>query len=637
MCTRRRAVLPLVSLFAIPALALAAASARAGECPFPGAVDLDGRLARREAARATALFARSHPAAAGSAGSVVTAAGSQPPPLLRLPHASFVDDEILGKMEAEGIAHAPLSSDAEFLRRLTLDLTGRIPDASDVTAFLADPRADKRSRAIERLLASPELDDRWALFTADLLRSTAFSDSGRLGTNGRNAFQAWILASLRARKPWDQMARELIAGGGNNVTQNGATNFLVRNVQANGPIQDTYDNLAASTGGVFLGTGALFCTSCHDGAGHLDQINLWGAGVKRQEFWGMAAFYARTRLVRTGTPPGVSFTPIEAPNGEYRLDTTTGNKTPRQGWPTQPAGLTSVAPRFVFGGGAPAAGEGRRQALARLVTSDPLFARASANMIFKELFGVGIVDPPDAIDPARLDPASPPPAPWAVQPTHPRLLALLGDHFAASGYDLRALLRLLCSSSAYQLSSAYPGEWRDEYAPYLARHYVRRLGAEMLFDAVTKATGVPVNLNVGGGAAPVRWAVQLPDTVGEPRTRVIARFLDAFLRGDRDTEPRGYGGSITQALAAMNDPAVTARVKATIPGSTLQRALAGTPSDEEVVRRLYLATLSRPPSPPELETAAALLASPGPGATRASAAEDLQWALLNKLDFLFKY
>src|SRR6185369_9824139 len=155
---------------------------------------------------------------------------------------------------------------------------------------------------------------------------------------------------------------------------------------------------------------------------------------------------------------------------------------------------------------------------ARSVTADPQFARATVNYLWKELFTVGIVEPADSFDLLRQDPSSPPPDPWTIQPTHPRLLARLSEAFAGNGYDLRSLLRLVTTSSAYQLSSYYPGEWNDAWAPYLARHFARRLRAEEMVDAITKATNVPQVYPVNGYPTPVSWAGQLPD-VSEPSGR----------------------------------------------------------------------------------------------------------------------
>jgi hypothetical protein len=262
------------------------------------------------------------------------------------------------------------------------------------------------------------------------------------------------------------------------------------------------------------------------------------------------------------------------------------------------------------------------------------------NYVWRELFDLGLVEPADGFDLARLDPASPPPAPWSVQPTHPALLERLAVSFERSGYDLTALVRLLVSSNAYQLSSSYPGDWQPAYVPLFARHIPRRLRAEELHDSISTATLLPLPLHVYGASDPVPWASQLPDTlepVGKDASGVsyvVRDFLDAFGRGDRDLTPRRGEGSLLQALHLLNDPLVTFRVRSDVTGSLVWRLLAGVPFEQRV-DALYLATLSRFPSPEERLEGLRVLLDPGRG--EASALEDLQHALLNQLEFVFCY
>ena len=133
---------------------------------------------------------------------------------------------------------------------------------------------------------------------------------------------------------------------------------------------------------------------------------------------------------------------------DYRLNTTTGNRPARQ--PAAFGGRTNVAPVYLFSGRGPAAGENYRVALAREVTSDFQFARAAVNYLWKEFFGIGIVDPPDFFDPMRLDENNPPPAPWTLQPSHPALLRELAQDFISNGYNIKDLMRKLVNSQAYQ-------------------------------------------------------------------------------------------------------------------------------------------------------------------------------------------
>jgi hypothetical protein len=608
------------------------------DCAFvPSHADPDGKARRANVSRVTLAFVPSHPASA------VLPPGGQTGVTPRVRRVNYVDDEVFGALDAAKIVPAPLSSDAEFVRRVTLDLTGRIPDASTLTAFLADPSGDKRARMIDTLLASDAFVDRWTFYYDELFQNTAYASSGRLYPQGRNALHAYFQDAVRSRKPWDAMAREIIGATGVN-TAVGQANYVVRQIQSNGPVQDTYDNLAASTATNFLGMNAVFCTSCHNGAGHLDSINLWGSTIKRQDFWGMSAFYARATSPRSGTTSATYFYTVgERATGNYLLNTTTGNKTDRTSayYTTTPPGLTSLNPAYLKtplnpGGGAPANGEGFRQSLGRLVTSDPQFARAAVNYLWKELFNLGIVEPADAFDPMRQDAASPPPGSWTIQPTNPDLLTKLALDYAGHGYDLRYILGVMAKSSAYQLSSFYSGTWSETYTPYFARHFARRMTAEEVFDAITKATNMPAVIPVTGLSS-VAWAMQLPDVQEPGGGSVIGNFLNGFLRGDRDTDARSNEFSISQALLMLNDTTVTNRIKSTAPGSAVQKLVAANAPPSQIVTSLYVSTLSRNPSPAELAAGVELFSSPPNGESKAQVAEDLQFTLLNKLDFLYNY
>lgn len=608
----------------------------ASDCAFvPAHADRDGRARRARTSRVTEAFAAAHAAAGPS--SALTGV------VRHLRNVNYVDDEIFGAMRAASVAPATSSTDAEFLRRVTLDLTGRIPDASTAAAFLADLSGDKRGRMIDALLASDAFVDRWAFFYDELFQNTASASGGRLYTSGRNVWHAYFVDAVRSGKGWDEMAKELIAAAGD-TTASGAANFLARGIQSNGPPQDTLDNLAASTGAIFLGTKAIFCTSCHNGSGHLDSINLWGSTVRRQDFWGLSAFFARTTIRRQGSSPSNYYWTVgESQAGAYRLDTTTGNKTDRTGayYTTIPPGLTSIGPAYLKTpanpqGGAPANGESDRQALGRLVTTDPQFARAAVNYIWKELFKLGIVEPADSFDLLRQDPSNPPPGAWTIQPTHPALLAKLAQDYAGHGFDLRHILSVMTKSNAYQLSSFYDGTWSEAATPLFARHFARRMTAEEVYDAITKAAGVAASLPVTGSGN-VAWAMELPDVL-EPGARSVAgNFLNTFLRGDRDGDARSNEFSIAQALLLLNDTTVTSRIKSTAPGSNVSKLVAANAAPTEIVTALTLATLTRNPTPQELAASVALFSKPPNGETKAQVAEDLQFALLNKLDFFYNY
>ena len=535
---------------------------------------------------------------------------------------NFIDNEIFGKMVRDGIRWTLRSSDEEFLRRVTLDLTGEIPDAATLRAFIADGANDKRDRAIDRLLSSPAFVDRWTMWFGDLVENVQTATNTNIGVVSRNAYYTYIHDSIQQAKPYDQMVRELISGTGD-VNIKGEANYYNRDRQNNGPVQDTYDNLSASTGARFLGM-PLQCLSCHNGLGHLEQVNSSLAKKVRYDFWQNASFFSQVQIDRVANTTGGQDSAInDNTTGAYRLNTTSGNKTPRQ--PVN--GQSVVDPAFFLTKETAAAGESRRAAYGRILTAHPQFARATVNYLWKQLFGLGIVEPVDSFDLLRQDPTTLATG-ATLQPTHPALLTQLASAFVADHFDLRAILKLMVSSNAYQLSSRYtPGAWSDVWVPYFARHYPRRLMAEQAVDAIEKATNINTSITINGLPAAVR-AMQLPDPTEGGAFRT---FLNNFGRGNRDDQPRSNDSSIVQALTLMNDRIVTDRVKVTATGSTVAQTLQATKDPGAIADALYVATLSRYPTLAERNAAITYLRSGD--LNRKS--EDLQYALLNKLEFLF--
>jgi hypothetical protein len=544
-------------------------------------------------------------------------------------YSNFVDAEIFGKMKQDGIVPTGVSTDAEFVRRVTIDLTGVIPDADTIKTFLADPRADKRAAYVEQLLSSPAFVDRWTMWFGDLVQNVQFSDSSREFYPGRNLYYNFIKSSISVHKPYDQMVRELLSGKGDSFVD-GPPNYWVRQIQNNGPVQDTYDNLSAQSGSTFLAM-PLLCLSCHNGLGHLEQVNSWMARKARLDFWKNAAFFAQTSFKESGdVATGLRKTVVsDNPSGSYKLNTTSGNKTPR----VVPAGQPAVvSPAFFLTGEQPAAGENARDAYGRMLTANPQFARATVNYVWKEIFGLGIVEPANSFDLSRLDPSTLPDG-LTLQPTHPQLLTELADSFVAGNYDLRALLRQIVTSDAYQLSSRYTvGTWNEAWTPYYARHYPRRMMAEALLDSIFKATAAGQSFNVNGLGA-VTHAMALPDTLELGNGAPYGRFLNTFGRGDRDIIARTSDSSISQALTLLNDPLVISRIKVASAGTnSVSTIMKATQDPAAIADSLYLATLSRHPTPSESAAAVSYLRS----GTLARKTEDLQFALLNKLEFLFK-
>ncbi|SPE29729.1 conserved hypothetical protein [Candidatus Sulfopaludibacter sp. SbA3] len=543
--------------------------------------------------------------------------------------SNLIDQYIFGQMQSDGVTPAPASGDSEFLRRIYLDLTGRLPTVDQVLQFLNSTDAGKRPALIEQLLASDAYVDRWTQFYGDLFQVT----SGYyqfISVQSRNRFNQYLREFVASDRPWSDVAPELITAAGDSY-QTGPPNYIVRGLQQSEPIQDTWDTLTDNTTVAFLGLKTL-CVSCHDGRGHLEQINLFLAPQQRVNFWQMSAFLARTDIIEE---------PADTYDRQLRsviTDRSTGGYTtwvdPNNPGPRPMRYGGPYSPVFMLTGDTP---QGQyRSELARLVTSNRQFARAAANYLWAAMwaamFTVGIVDPPGQWDIARIDPNNPPPAPWTLQPTNPALIEALATEFINSNYSIKHMIRLMANSQAYQLSSNYPGTYLPVYDQYFARHITRRLRAEEVYDAVAQSTMTIIPMELEGYTTSLYYAGQLPD-VTEPRNDgTISLILNSFGRGDWFNNPRNSSSTIVQALFMMNDNSINYRTF-TGKSTRVDYVLAQNMSDADAINNLFLSALSRYPTSDELNV---IQQNRGIG-TRDQWLTDLQWAILNKLDFLFNH
>jgi hypothetical protein len=549
-----------------------------------------------------------------------------------IPRRNFIDVAIFDRLAQSQVPSAALSGDEEFFRRIHLDLTGRIPSPQAIRDFLADGSEGKRAAVIDRLLYSPEFVDKWMHWLGDLFENAAFNSDENLQARGRNALHFWLKRSLEERKTLRDLVWEAMVSKGNSFEiDTGGTNWHVRSRTAMGPIQDTYDTSFARAARQFLGVGHYDCILCHNGRGHLDGLSLWGQDASRVSAQRQAAFFSRTQFIRVradvSDPLYLSSNIADALAGAYRLNTNFGNRPDR----TPIGSVNMLTP--VYRDGREPAGEDWRGEFAAFLVSDELFAINLANRIWKQVFNLGLIEPVDQIDPARLNPNEQLPEGWAHQAANPQLLLALAHQLKDLNFDLREFIRTLVSSSAYQLSSRYEGEWKLDYVPLFARHYPRRLEGEEVYDAIQVSTGVFNNLTLRFWPEPIRWAIQVPEPV-EPAGSGAANFMNAFLRGNRDTQERKQGGSITQQLNLMNDGNVTSRIRAN--ASATVRALGEAPDLPPAIEQFYLAFLSRRPTEAEMAQSIRYIESRGP-AQRMRSAEDLAWALINRTEFIFSY
>jgi len=548
----------------------------------------------------------------------------------------FVDQAIFGKLIATGTPSARLTTDEEFVRRIYLDLTGRIPTLDQYRAFMSDSSARKRSELIDRLLYSREFTDKWSMWFGDLIQYARANSFRSQSINARNQIFGWIAKGISENRSLKDLSFELLTAKGNteNPNDSGAATWFSRWSTPGGPIEDTYDTLFSRSATIFMGMSHYDCLLCHDGRGRLEQLSLWGRRATRMEAYQMAAYFSRVRFFNRGNmdPEFPNSTDVsDATTGNYNMNTTFGNR-PRR---VQIGLLRSANAAWRMGDAEPNTSDWRAQFAVRL-TNDRMFARNFANRLWKSVFTMGLVEPVDQLDPARLDPKNPPTGEWSLQATHPELLERLADELIDNNFNLREFLRALVESNAYQLSSDYGDGWRAEYVPLFARHYVRRLEGEEIHDAMQIATNVIGRYTIGGWADPVSWAMQMPEPVEPASNGGVRDFMNLFLRGDRNTQYRNQDGSILQQLNLMNNGFVISRAK--VNASTVLRAIAMMTDTKAMTEELFLRFLGRMPSESERTKTVAHLARAGNVQNAKNAAvEDMAWVLMNKQEFIFSY
>lgn len=606
----------------VAALALATI-ASAQECTFrrnPEAF-LD-----RQAAAARNVFERTR-----RLGPITTPKSEAMPLASTLAPRNMIDEEIFGALATAGVPSAAISTDEEFLRRVTLDLAGRLPTPAEVRSFTASDSATKRDDWIESLIGSPAFVDKWTMWWGDLFENCQYPALFDRRVDGRNAYYNYIKSFVKSNKTLRDVQYELLTASGNHYDL-GTVNFPITALTNMGPRQDAYDNGLVKTATYFLGMAQYDCLLCHNGRGHLDQINLWGSHVARMEAWQMAAHFAHLNIAGRNVPASSfyvnSLDVSENKTGTYDLNTTTGNRPART-----PVGTTKNLTPVYRGTGAVPPDADWRAALARSLYKDPMFATNFVNRFWREFMGMGLVEPYDMLDPDRLDPDNPPSDPWTLQATHPRLLKRLADAFADSDFDVQGLMRMIVQSNAYQMSSRYDGQWSLAMVPLFARHYPRRLWAEEMHDVIVNGTGVYGNYTLTRLPS-VKLAIQLPDP-SEPNNDFTANnFMNYFLRGNRDSQPRSSALSIQQRMAMMNDPFVGNRVKA---ASANLAALFKITDNPQVTEEIYLTFLGRRPTDAEQQAAQKLLSTAANATDRNTYLEDLVWAVINKAEFQFSY
>src|SRR5262245_4129631 len=357
---------------------------------------------------------------------------------------NLIDEHLFGAMANDRIPHAPLTNDYEFCRRVSIDLTGRIPTPERLKAFVASADPNKRDKLIDELIESQAWVDHWSYWYGDLVRNCG----NRIGDPTLKHFDAWIRQSFRNDKPYDRFVTEMLtvsAPNTNWMPDAAPAGFLTRwhitgVTMYDDNYEDTADEIIVNSARIFLGINYQ-CISCHGGKGFLEKVSLDLLAKKRRDFWAMAAFFGKTRI------RVVTF------QDRYTV-TEDGTGYDTKGWSQvrlQREG-GEIQPTFILKGEKADPSKPLRPQFARMLTTHPQFARATVNLIWKQFFGLGIVDPVDSFDLARQDPKATLPAPWTCQPTNTELLDALAADFAERRFSLNQLMGAIALRSAYQPS-----------------------------------------------------------------------------------------------------------------------------------------------------------------------------------------
>jgi len=480
-----------------------------------------------------------------------------------------IDELVAAKWAKAGVEPAPAADDAEFFRRLCLDLNGRVPSLALARDFLDDDRPDKRRLWADELLDGPDFADRYAAHFANYWRAVLLAQANPQFARPAR-LEDYLRKHFRANTPYDKLVRDLL-------TSPDAADYFTA-------YENKSENVAGSTARVFLGV-RLECAQCH--------ADRSGGSWTQQQFWQYAAFFSRLAGPRFDG------------NRVVQVDDTSADNPPRIKHPDKDE---YVAAKFLDGADLnwkPRADP--RALLGEWVTrpDNRWFARAAANRVWAYFFGVGLVDPVDGLG-ADDNP-----------PSHPELLDELTRAFVAHDFDLKFLARAIVGTKAYQRTSrqTHPGQADPRL---FARMPVRGLSAEQLFDSLIEATGyTPPTENTGG---------YLSVDGATPRAKFLAKFQS------QPDQPIDAPTSIQQALFLMNGKFATT-AGSLGGSRTLSAIAADRGPAAGQVEQLFLVVLSRKPTAAESKRMTAYVESGGPANDRKAALADVFWALLNSTEF----
>jgi len=490
-----------------------------------------------------------------------------------VPENNYVDTLVHNKLKKLRMLPSDLCTDEEFLRRASIDIVGKLPTSAEYQAFIASTDPQKREKLVDELLSRKEFAELWVMKFAELLQIRTTINVSYKSTL---LYFNWLQDKIASNTPMNQIVKELIAANGGTF-KNPATNYY--------QIEQQTLKLSENVAQVFMGM-RIQCAQCHN-----HPFDRW----TMDDYYSFAAFFAQ--IGRKGSEDPRELVVFNSGGGEV------GHL----------VGGRAMPPKFLGGATPDVAGKDRRQVLADwLASSDnPYFARNLSNMIWAHFYGVGIIDP---VDDVRIsNPAS-----------NPELLDELAKKFTEYNYDFRKLVRDICTSRTYQLSTKRnPTNELDELN--FAHGSVRRIRAEVLLDVVSQVTETK---NKFAGLPLGARAVQIADG------NVSDYFLTTFGRATRTTvcscevkmEP-----NLSQALHLLNGETTTQRIAN---GQVIDRMLGENKTPEAIIDEVYLRCLVRHPTEAEK---AKLLEAVNQGPDKNQMLQDVFWAVLNSKEFMFNH
>jgi hypothetical protein len=560
--------------------------------PAVAAIDEDGRISAAGAGD-THVFARYSRFAIGASVTVLKSDDfAWPNPVAH----NYIDRHVFDRLQKLRIAPSELCDDETFLRRVTLDLAARPPTVEEYRVFMADARPDKRTAKIDALLADDAFADLWTALWAEQLRVMGCNyapDATHL--KAADTFYQWIRSQMRQGRPLDEFVADMVTASGGNIS-NGPVNLYTMLVHK--PRIEP-KALAADFSQVFLGV-QLQCAECHNHP--FDRWNM-------NDYYGFVSFF--TGMARKpGAEPREKriFWDITRPPAVHLVD----------GRPMPPKTLGDADSLKT----APLKTDGDpRPILARWLTSpdNGLFSRNLANRIWAQLMGRGIVHP---VDDVRV----------TNPPVNEPLLADLAAHLVASKFSLRSLVRDICTSRTYQLSST-PNAINRRDTRQFSRAYLRRIRADVFIDSVVAVTGIPRTFaGFPEGTRAIDFYPRPADSTQQPNYGDdVFKCLGRSPRGSVSSSETKTTPTISQALHLSVGDTIQPRLGC---NGTLQAHVQAQTPPAAVIEELFIRCLARRPTAEELRDFQKLI--PAPPAT-ADPYEDLVWALLNSTEFMFNH